>query len=236
MEGLASDPFNYDQGIAHTGAYVRHEQIDPLSGEKLTPFQRFWYVQFGALGRYLRLGFEHIVPQGYDHMLFVLGLFFLGITWRKLIAQTTVFTVAHAITLYLSTQGIFSLPNWLVEPAIAFSIMFIALENIFKPKLSAFRLVVVFCFGLVHGLGFASGLKALQLPRHEFIMGLLGFNFGVDFGQLFVIFLAFLIFGWARNKTWYFQRIAVPGSAVIALTGAVWAVQRIYLYAHGVEA
>ena len=232
LQGLSSDPFNYDQGTAANGTYVENQLADPLSGAKLSAFQRFWYVQFGALSRYLRLGFHHIVPYGADHILFVLGLFFLGITWRKLISQTTVFTIAHGTTLYLSTQGIFSLPSWLVEPGIALSIMFIALENIFKPKLNAFRLAVVFFFGLVHGLGFASSLKALTLPRHEFLMALLGFNFGVDFGQLFVILIAFLLVGWFRNKPWYFQRIAVPASCAIAAIGAFWTVERILFYAH----
>ena len=232
LQGISSDPFTYDQGTAVSGAYVPNKMADPLSGAQMTPFHRFWYVQFGALWRYLRLGFHHIVPEGTDHILFVLGLFFLGISWRKLISQTTVFTIAHATTLYLSTQNIFSLPSWLVEPGIALSIMFIALENIFKPKLNAFRLAVVFFFGLIHGLGFASGLKELNMPKHEFIMALLGFNFGVDFGQLFVILIAFLIVGWFRNRTWYFQRIAVPASCAIAMMGAFWAVERVCFYAH----
>jgi len=232
LQGLSSDPFNYDQGTGTGGVYVENKMADPLSGAQLSPFQRFWYVQFGALWRYLRLGFHHIVPEGTDHILFVLGLFFLGISWRKLISQTTVFTIAHATTLYLSTQNIFSLPSWLVEPGIALSIMFIALENIFKPKLNAFRLAIVFFFGLIHGLGFASGLKELNMPKHEFVMALLGFNFGVDFGQLFVILIAFLIVGWFRKRTWYFHRIAVPASACIAFMGAFWAIERILFYTH----
>jgi hypothetical protein len=233
LPGIASDSFNFDQGeAAKGGTYVKKLDIDPLSGAKLTPFQRFWYVQFGALSRYFHLGFEHIIPRGYDHILFILGLFFLGITWRKLVTQVAIFTLGHATTLYLSAQGIFSLPYWLVNPAIAFSIVFIALENIFRPRLNATRLVVVFFFGLVHGLGFASGLKALQLPTHEFYMGLIGFNFGVDVGQLFVLLLAFMAVGWMRTRPWYFQRVAVPASALIACIGGVWAVQRIWIYAH----
>jgi HupE / UreJ protein len=232
LQGISSDPFNYDQGTSSGQKDVASHGVDPLSGATLSPTQRYWYVQLGALWIYLRLGFHHIVPEGTDHILFVLGLFFLGISWRKLISQTTVFTVAHATTLYLSSQNIFSLPTWLVEPGIALSIMFIALENIFKPKLNAFRLAVVFCFGLIHGLGFAAGLKQLPLPKHEFLMALFGFNFGVDFGQLFIILLAFLTVGWFRNKPWYFSRIAVPGSAVIAAFGFFWAVQRIFFYTH----
>ncbi len=97
------------------------------------------------LSMYLRLGFHHIVPEGTDHILFVLGLFFLGITWRKLLSQTTVFTLAHATTLFLSTYGIFRLPSHIVEPAIALSIAYIALENVFSPRLGVVgRLAVVF--------------------------------------------------------------------------------------------
>jgi hypothetical protein len=185
------------------------------------------------LPMYLRLGFHHIVPEGTDHILFVLGLFFLGITWRKLLFQTSVFTVAHATTLFLSTYGIFSLPSKYVEPAIALSISFIALENVFNPKLGPWRLAVVFCFGLIHGLGFASSLSEIPFPKHQFIVALLGFNFGVDFGQLFIIGLAFLAVGWWRNRDWFRARIAIPCSLAIAAVGVFWAIQRILFYYGG---
>ncbi len=205
-------------------------EASPLSGLEYTATQRFWMVQGGTVWRYLTLGFHHIIPDGVDHILFVLGLFFFGLSWRKLLSQTTVFTVAHATTLYLSSKGIFSLPPWLVDPGIALSIAFIAFENVFRPKLGAGRLTVVFLFGLVHGLGFASGLKELSLPKREFLTGLLGFNFGVDFGQLFVILLAFLFVGWLREKTWYVPRVAVPASVLIGLVGAYWTVERIIFH------
>lgn len=179
---------------------------------------------------YLRLGFKHIVPEGADHILFVLGLFFLGITWRKLLSQTTVFTIAHATTLFLSTYGIFSLPSRYVEPGIALSIAWIALENVFQPRLGIGRLAVVFGFGLVHGLGFASSLSDIPFPKHDFIVALLGFNFGVDFGQLFVIAVAFSMVGWFREKPWFRQRIAIPASLTIAAIGLFWAIQRIVFY------
>jgi len=179
---------------------------------------------------YLRLGFKHIVPEGADHILFVLGLFFLGITWRKLLSQTTVFTIAHATTLFLSTYGIFSLPSRFVEPGIALSIAWIAIENVFKPRLGPSRLAVVFGFGLVHGLGFASSLSDIPFPKHDFIVALLGFNFGVDFGQLFVIAMAFMLVGWFRNEPWFRSRIAIPCSLVIAAIGLLWAIHRIVYY------
>jgi len=194
------------------------------STAQLDPDALPWYRQ---LALYLELGFHHIVPEGADHILFVLGLFFLGVTWRKLLSQTTVFTIAHATTLFLSTYGVFRLPSRYVEPAIALSIAYIAIENIFKPRLGPARLAVVFVFGLLHGLGFASSLSDVPFPKREFVVALLGFNFGVDFGQLFVIGVAFLVVGRFRNRPWFRPRIAVPCSLVIALVGLFWAVQRI---------
>jgi HupE / UreJ protein len=184
-----------------------------------------WYLDFWT---YLRLGFKHIVPDGLDHILFVLALFFLGLEWRKLIAQTTVFTIAHATTLFLSRYGVISLPGKYVEPLIAFSIACIALENIWRPKLGPARLALVFAFGLVHGLGFAGSLAEVEFPRDQFLMALLGFNLGVDFGQLFVIALAFLAVGWFRNKPWFRARVMIPCCAAIAATGLFWTVQRIF--------
>jgi hydrogenase/urease accessory protein HupE len=189
-----------------------------------------WY---GQVGLYLKLGFHHIVPEGADHILFVLGLFFLGVTWRKLLSQTTVFTIAHATTLFLSAYGIFSLPSRFVEPLIAASIAFIAIENIVKPRLGWGRLAIVFGFGLIHGLGFASSLSDIPFPKRDFIVALLGFNVGVDCGQLFVIALAFLAVGWFRNERWFRRRIAIPCSCAIAAVGVYWAVDRVMYYCCG---
>ena len=199
----------------------------PLRQEAVAPESLPWHRQ-AAL--YLRLGFRHIVPEGADHILFVLGLFFLGVTWRKLLSQTTVFTIAHATTLFLSTYGVFGLPSSYVEPAIALSIAWIAIENVFKPRLGPSRLALVFCFGLVHGLGFASSLSDIPFPKHDFLFALLGFNFGVDLGQLFVMAMAFLLVGWFRHEPWFRQRITIPASLTIASIGLIWAAQRVIFY------
>lgn len=231
-ESRVPHPVAFTARVVATGA--SSTTLLEESGSETEPFawaaapaRRPWHRE---LARYLRAGFRHIVPEGADHILFVLGLFFLGITWRNLLAQTTVFTVAHATTLFLATYGIFSLPSRWVEPAIALSIMFIALENVRSPKLGPARLAVVFGFGLVHGLGFASSLRELAFPRGDFLVALLGFNFGVDFGQLFIIGLALLAVGWFRRQPWFRARIAVPCSLVIAATGLFWAGQRIVHY------
>jgi HupE / UreJ protein len=233
-EGMhASDPFVWvgkvpaGRGPASMGSSAPAPQATSAASPAFNPDTLPWPKQ---LALYLRLGFHHIVPEGADHILFVLGLFFLGITWRKLLSQTTVFTVAHATTLFLSTYGVFSLPSRYVEPAIALSIAFIAIENVVKPKLGPGRLAIVFGFGLVHGLGFASSLSDIPFPKTDFIVALLGFNFGVDLGQLFVIALAFLAVGWFRNRPWFRGRIAIPCSLAIAAVGLFWAVQRVLYY------
>jgi hypothetical protein len=204
---------------ASAAATVARDDVTRINPDTLS-----WPDQ---LALYLRLGFRHIVPEGADHVLFVLGLFFLGITWQKLLSQTTVFTIAHATTLFLSTYGVFRLPSRYVEPAIALSIAVVALENVFRPRLGPGRLAIVFAFGLVHGLGFASSLSEVPFPKTDFLVALLGFNFGVDCGQLFVIGLAFLAVGWFRNRPWFRRVIAVPCSLGIAGVGLVLAVQRM---------
>ncbi|WP_282857171.1 HupE/UreJ family protein [Gluconobacter japonicus] len=208
----------------YRGKLPTHHADQPASFD---PDTLAWWQQ---LPIYLKLGFKHIVPEGTDHILFVLGLFFLGISWRKLLSQTTVFTVAHATTLFLSTYGIFELPSRFVEPAIALSISFVGLENVFSPRLGVMRLLVVFAFGLIHGFGFASSLSEVPFPKRDFIGALLGFNLGVDAGQLFIILLATLAVGWFRKRPWFRSRIAIPGSLVIAAIGLFWAGQRILAY------
>ncbi len=177
--------------------------------------------------QYLALGFTHIVPEGLDHILFVLGLFLLGNRLKPLLIQVTAFTVAHSITLGLSLYGIFRLPPAIVEPLIALSIAFVAVENICTPRLQPWRQFVVFGFGLVHGLGFAGVLTSFGLAHQQFALALVTFNSGVELGQLLVITLAFLAVGWWRQKPWYRAVIVVPASSLIAATGLFWTVQRL---------
>jgi hypothetical protein len=181
----------------------------------------------GVFLRFLELGFLHILPLGLDHILFVLGLYFFSTALRPLLIQVTAFTLAHSITLGLSLVGVFSLPAAVVEPLIALSISVVALENIFFRRLKPSRWAVVFGFGLIHGMGFAGVLKDLGLPEGRFLSTLVGFNLGVELGQLAVIALAFAATAWARNRPWYFRFVVVPVSAVIALVGLVWTVQRL---------
>lgn len=178
--------------------------------------------------QYLVLGYTHILPKGLDHILFVLGIFLMSLKARPVLLQVTAFTVAHSITLGLSIYGVVSLSPRIVEPLIALSIVYVAAENILTTAFTPWRVGVVFGFGLLHGMGFAGVLRELGLPRSEFIPALISFNLGVEGGQLTVIALAFLAVGlWFGARPWYRARITVPASALIALVGLYWTVQRV---------
>nr|WP_093094278.1 HupE/UreJ family protein [Shimia aestuarii] len=208
----------------YTGFLNGGETSPPISvmgGDALSGWQSFL--------AYVPVGFDHILPKGLDHILFVLGLFFLSLHLRPLIWQISAFTLAHTVTLAAGALGWVNVPSAIVEPLIAASISFVAIENILSRGLSPWRPVVVFGFGLLHGLGFASVLEEFGLPEDTFIPALLGFNVGVELGQLTVIALAFCAVGfWFGKKPWYRARIAVPASAVIALIGAWWFVERVF--------
>jgi hydrogenase/urease accessory protein HupE len=181
-----------------------------------------------VIGQYIALGFTHILPKGLDHILFVLGLFLLATQLKPLLWQVTSFTLAHSITLGLSIYGVFSLPSNIVEPLIAASIVYVAVENMLTSSLHVWRVFVVFGFGLLHGLGFAGVLQEVGLPRSEFLTGLISFNVGVELGQLAVISIAFLAVGlWFRNRPWYRARIVVPASGLISAVGLYWTIERI---------
>ena len=177
---------------------------------------------------YFRLGFTHILPHGLDHVLFVLGIFLLSGGLRSMLWQVSAFTIAHSITLGLSIYDRLAVPPSLVEPLIALSIAYVAIENILLSELKSWRVVLVFAFGLLHGMGFAGALKEIGLPRSDFLIALLGFNAGVEAGQLGVIGVAFVLVGLQCGaSTWYRRRIVVPASAVIACTAVYWTVERL---------
>jgi uncharacterized membrane protein len=196
------------------------------------PMPRIGTATVGALAtfaNYLVIGFEHIVPKGLDHILFVLGLFFFSLHMRPLLMQVTAFTLAHTVTLALATLGVVSVSAAIVEPLIAASIVYVAIENVFGGRISWRRTAVVFGFGLLHGLGFASVLGNIGLEPSRFLGSLISFNIGVELGQLAVIATAFATVGyWFGRKHWYRKAIAVPASALIASVGAYWSIERVF--------
>lgn len=185
-------------------------------------------TRLDVVRQYLLLGFTHIVPYGLDHILFVLGIFLLSTKWKPVLQQVTAFTIAHSITLGLTIYGLVHVSPRIVEPMIALSIAYVAIENLTTTDLKPWRVAIVFAFGLLHGMGFAGVLSELGLPRREFLPALVSFNVGVEAGQLTVIACAWLtVASWARTKPWYRWRFVVPASVAIAATGIFWTVQRI---------
>lgn len=178
---------------------------------------------FSVISEYVVAGFDHIIPKGLDHILFILGIFLLSMKFKTLAWQATMFTLAHSITLSLSMFNIISLPASIVEPLIALSIAYIGFENIFAHKLKTSRLALVFAFGLLHGLGFASVLADFGMPDSAYATALISFNIGVEIGQLLILSSAyFCITYWFKNKQHFHNYITVPGSLIIGITGLYW--------------
>ncbi len=179
---------------------------------------------------YLQMGFTHILPLGLDHILFVLGLYLLSPKLKTVLIQATAFTVAHSLTLGLAIFGFIHPLSSVIEPIIALSIVFIAVENIALPELKSGRLVIVFLFGLIHGCGFASALTEVGLPEKNYLVALLTFNLGVELGQVTVLISAFLLFGkWFGEKVWYRKRIVIPLSIIIGCIAMYWTIERAFL-------
>lgn len=181
-----------------------------------------------TIAQYLQLGFTHVIPLGFDHILFILSLFLLNSNFKSVLIQCSVFTLAHSIALGLSAAG-YIIPNPLIiEPLIALSIVFTSVENIVRDTISKWRLPVIFVFGLVHGMGFAGALKDAGIPTNNFITALLSFNVGVELGQIAVLLLGWGVVGkWFSQKTWYKTRIVYPTSTIIACIALYWTIERI---------
>ncbi len=189
---------------------------------------------------YLKNGMWHIWI-GYDHILFLLSLLlpavahFVSRRWQPLdsfkpafwdvLRIVTAFTVAHSITLSLAALGVIQLPSRLVESAIALSVVLAAANNIF-PLVLGRRWVVAFFFGLIHGFGFASVLADLGLPRDSLVLALVGFNVGVEVGQLAIV-SAFLPLAYALRRTVFYRRFVLfGGSLAIIAVASIWLAER----------
>ncbi|MEO1203588.1 MAG: HupE/UreJ family protein [Pseudomonadota bacterium] len=189
---------------------------------------------FSTAVLYVGIGIGHILPAGLDHILFVLALFLTSMRLRDLVIQISTFTVAHTVTLGLAAAGVIAPPAGVVEPLIAASIAFVAIENLGFREMPAWRPAVVFGFGLVHGLGFAGFFGELGLPPGQFLSGLVGFNIGVEIGQLSIVLLAWLLARAVRGMlpadhvdALYRRYAIVPLSLAIAAIGLYWTVVRV---------
>jgi hypothetical protein len=211
-------------GASHTQWLEGDQSSTPFSLAQATAGES----RATMLWRYLVLGATHIVPYGLDHVLFVLGLFLLSSRMRPLLWQVSAFTLAHSITLALSMLDVLDVSPAVVEPLIAVSIAYVAVENLFHTDLRSWRVAIVFVFGLLHGLGFAGVLRDVGLDRADLSVALLGFNMGVEAGQLAVVATASVLLGSiGRHRPWYRQRIAIPASLVIACVAIYWTVERL---------
>jgi hydrogenase/urease accessory protein HupE len=173
----------------------------------------------------LKLGIEHILT-GADHLVFLLGLILVGGRARSLIGVVTAFTVAHSITLALAALGVFVPSPRLVEPAIALSIAYVGIENLFVEDASR-RWRITFPFGLIHGFGFAGALREIALPRAQVPVALVPFNLGVEIGQLAVLSVALPFVLTIRRAPWFGDRGVRALSIAIALGGGVLFVARL---------
>lgn len=189
--------------------------------DKMNDGEVFW--------KYLLTGFDHIIPYGIDHVLFILCVFFLNTNIKQIVLQASMFTLAHSITLGLAMYGIINPPGNIIEPLIAFSIVLLAVENIFFDKVKPWRMIMVFLFGLVHGMGFAGALAELGMPSYAFATALVSFNIGVELGQLTVVLVMYLLVAKTfSQKTWYRRRIVIPSAMAIALIASYWTIERIF--------
>jgi hypothetical protein len=207
--------------------------VDPTDPD--SPFTQTETIDFErpaleTFGLYIKIGVQHILPGGLDHILFVLAIFFSTQRFRPLILQISAFTIAHTMTLGMVAAGVFAPPASLVEPLIAATIAFVAIENLFFKDMTRWRPLVVFGFGLIHGMGFAGFFGSLGLPEGQFWSALIGFNIGVEIGQLSVVLLAILLLWPVRQRisdTLYRRSVVFPASGLIGLIGAYWAIERV---------
>lgn len=204
-------------GTLHEAILDARTRRAAFSGVKATNFQTFW--------RFVRLGVEHIFT-GYDHLAFLLGLLVATATLGSLVKVITSFTIAHSITLALATFSVLILPSRLTESLIALSIAYVAAENLFNFRAMK-RYYITFLFGLIHGFGFSSVLREMDLPRPSLALSLFSFNVGVEIGQITFVLLLFPLLQDLVKSGWKSLKPAV--SIVIACLAAYWFVQRAFL-------
>ena len=179
---------------------------------------------------FFKIGVRHIL-SGPDHILFVLSLLLVFISWREIFKLTGTFTIAHSITLVLAGTGILVLSSRIVEPFIALSIAYVAVTSVFFKNTKFIgenrgKIAAVFFFGLFHGLGFAGLLREIQIPADKFVSSLIAFNLGIEAGQIVIVSLAFPFIYFFKDKPWYPMAIKIF-AGIIATIALVWFIQRL---------
>jgi len=242
------------RGKAPEGATTFTIQIDPLFGPVMAGFRRGgnpkienlllatgvesepiplyggsgWMGALSVASGCLTLGFQHILPTGFDHVLLVLGLYLLNTRVRSLATQIGVFVLANAVALALSVYGLVSLPVWLVEPVMTLAVVYVALENVISADLKPWRSAAVFGCGLLHGLASSGTILELGLSPSAYPAALLSFNTGLGLGMTAVAGLALLATGWFRRRAWYRRRVTIPASLLLAAVALIWTIARVF--------
>lgn len=198
----------------------REWDISPAASENVAK-----PVESKNFGAFFLMGIEHIL-LGYDHLVFLFGLVLVGGRWRSLLLVVTAFTLAHSITLGLAVLGVWAPSPRIVEPLIALSVAYVGVENQFV-KDAEKRWRITFPFGLIHGFGFAGALGEIQLPKADVPKALLGFNLGVEAGQLVTLAVVLPLIAVARKREWFQKRGVRILSWAIAALGLVWFVVRV---------
>ncbi|GAB1818866.1 HupE/UreJ family protein [Herbidospora sp. RD11066] len=228
---VRSDIFRASDGVVDDIRTMVAYDVDGLRGSTLLDAERTGVTVgesglFSGVPAFVVLGGEHLL-FGLDHVLFLLALLLGAKRLRDVVQVATAFTVAHSVTLVLAAIGWVSVPGWIVEPLIALSIAFVALDNLLSPK-SSHRLPVVFAFGLMHGLGFAGALSVDGPASLSTLVNLLSFNVGIELVQLLLIAVAFpaLLFLRRVVTARVFMLGTVAAAVVVAGAGLVWFVER----------
>jgi hydrogenase/urease accessory protein HupE len=213
----------YEEGL------LVHQEIFNNDHTTLDYFTGSRQVTLAVVKKFIPEGIYHIFI-GPDHILFIVGLLLLGGSLLRLLAIVTAFTVAHSITLSLAALDVVNLPEWLIEPAIALSIVYVGVDNLMIGKTGRdFRAWIAFFFGLVHGFGFAGVLRESGLPSRAVGWSLFSFNFGVEVGQVCIVLVVASLLVALRNRNKVAgERVATIGSIVVILAGTYWFIQRVF--------
>lgn len=181
-----------------------------------------------TLGQFIGIGFDHVIPLGWDHILFIVGMALSSLLWRKLLLLVTTFTLAHTLTLALAMAGVVEISPRITEPLIAFSIAYVAIENLLPRQSIKRKSIIVFLFGLIHGLGFAAMLKSFAMSADNFAITLIGFNIGVELAQIVLVFSVVTVLLLLKGRGLNYQKLMIiPVSILISLLGIYWGVERI---------
>lgn len=191
------------------------------------PVTNFWH----NVRDFIKLGIEHIL-SGTDHILFVLSILLVYVSFKREVILLSMFTIAHSISLILAGSGVLTLSSKIVEPVVALSITYVAMTSVFLDKYKMFaghgnKISTVFLFGLFHGLGFAGLMKDISVPDDRLISSLLSFNVGIELGQFMIVATLLPFIYLFRRKPWYPKAIKVV-AIIISIVGLVWGFQRIF--------